>query len=136
MARIRRDGASGRGWHWRGDVAQKFSPFFDGTIGGHQGGAVFVAGHDDLQEDFAAFWRQDLEPHVVDDKEIGIEVFSQQATLTSLGGLEGKLAPQVEHRAVEDQEASLDGFDSDGLSEMAFPHPRAGQQGARRAAGG
>jgi len=53
------DGAGGR------HVAKELSPFLDGTIGGHQGGAVFVAAHDDLQEDFAAFGRQDLEPHVV-----------------------------------------------------------------------
>ena len=69
-----------------GDVAQELSPFFDGTIGSHQGGAVFIATHDDLQEDFAAFGRQDLEPHVVNDKEIGLEVFSQQSALAGLGG--------------------------------------------------
>ena len=62
------DGAGGR------HVAQELSPFFDGTIGGHQGGAVFVAAHDDLQEDFAAFGRQDLKPHVVNDEEIGLEI--------------------------------------------------------------
>jgi hypothetical protein len=105
-----------------GHVAQKFSPFFDGTIGGHQGGAVFIATHNDLQEDLAAFWRQDLEPHVVNDKQIGLEVFSQQAALAGLGSLEGELAHQIEDRAVEHQETGLDGFDSDGLSEMAFAH--------------
>ena len=42
------DGAGGR------DVAKELSPFLDGAVGGHQGGAVFVATHDDLQEDFAA----------------------------------------------------------------------------------
>ena len=111
------DGAGGR------HVAQELSPFLDGTVGGHQGGAVFVAAHDDLQEDFAAFWRQDLEPHVVNDEEIGLEIFSQQAALASLGCLSGKLTHQVEHRAVEHQEAGLDGLDSDGLSQMAFSHP-------------
>jgi hypothetical protein len=125
------DGAGGR------HIAKELSPFLDG-IGGHQGGAVFVAAHDDLQEDFAALGRQDLEPHVinscgaphnstlVDDKEIGLEVFAQQATFASLGGLEGKLAHQVEHRTVEHQETGLDRFDSDGLSEMAFSHPGGG----------
>ena len=88
------------------------------------------------QEDFAAFWRQDLEPHVIDDKEIGLEIFSQQAALARLGGLEGKLAHQVEHRAVEDQEAGFDRFDSDGLSEMAFSYPGRADKGARRAADG
>ena len=63
------DGAGGR------DVASGACPFVDGTIEGHQGGAVFVAAHDDLQEDFAAFWRQDLKSHVVDDEQIGLEIF-------------------------------------------------------------
>jgi hypothetical protein len=49
----------------RRHVAKELSPLFDGTVGSHQGGAVFVATHDDLQEDFAALGRQDLEPHVV-----------------------------------------------------------------------
>jgi hypothetical protein len=73
------DGAGGR------HVAKELSPFFDGTVGGHQGGAVFVAAHDDFQEDFAAFGRQDLESHIVDEQEIGLEIFSQQAALASLG---------------------------------------------------
>ena len=102
------DGAGGR------HVAQELSPFFDGTIGSHQGGAVFIATHDDLQEDFAAFWRQDLESHVINDEEIGLEIFCQQAALADLGCLEGKLAHQVEHRTVEHQEPGLDRFDSDG----------------------
>ena len=97
-----KDGAGGR------HVAKELSPFLDGAVGGHQGGSVFVATHDDLQEDLAAFGRQDLEPHVVDDKEIGLEIFSQQAALASLSRLSGKLAHQVEHRAVEHQETGLD----------------------------
>ena len=85
------DGAGGR------HVAKELSPFFDGTVGGHQGGAVFVAAHDDFQEDFAALGRQDLEPHIVDEQEIGLEIFSQQTALASLDGLQGKLAHKVEH---------------------------------------
>ena len=68
--------------------------------------------HDDLQEDFAAFWRQDVEPPAVDDKQIGLEIFSQQTALASSGGLKGKLAHQVEHRAVEHQETGLDRFEA------------------------
>ncbi len=48
-----------------GDIAEQFAPFFNGTIGGHHGGAVFVATHDDLQEDFAAFWREDFQAHII-----------------------------------------------------------------------
>jgi hypothetical protein len=64
------DGAGGR------HVAKELSPFLDGTVGGHQGGAVFVAAHDDLQEDFAALGWQDLESHIVNEQEIGLEIFS------------------------------------------------------------
>ena len=64
------DGAGGR------HVAKELSPFLDGPVGGHQGGAVFVAAHEYLQEDFAALGRQDLEPHVVNDEQIGLKIFS------------------------------------------------------------
>ena len=103
-------------------VAQELSPFFDGTIGGHQGGAVFIATHDDLQEDFAAFWRQDLEPHVINDEEIGLEIFSQQRLSPAWVASRKARAPgrTLNGRAPE---TGLDRFDSDGLSEMALSHP-------------
>ena len=45
--------------------------------------AVFVTAHDDFQKNFAAFGRKDFEPHVVNDEQIGLEIFVEQ---TSLGG--------------------------------------------------
>ncbi len=70
------DGAGGR------HIAEQLAPFFDGSVGGHHGGTVFVAAHDDLQEDFAAFWRKDFEPHVINDQQIGLKVFIEQTSLT------------------------------------------------------
>ena len=56
------DGAGSR------HIAEQFSPFFDGAIGGHHGGTIFVTTHDELQEDLAAFLGQDFESHVVDNE--------------------------------------------------------------------
>ena len=47
------------------DIAEQFTPFFDGSIRGHHGGSVLVTTHDDFQEDLAAFLRQDFESHIV-----------------------------------------------------------------------
>ena len=41
-----------------GDVVDELTPFFNGAVGGHEGGAVFVTAHDQLQEYFACFgWK-------------------------------------------------------------------------------
>ena len=44
------------GWN----VVDELAPFFNGSVGGHEGGAVFVAAHDQLQEYFACFGWQGL----------------------------------------------------------------------------
>ena len=54
------DGAGSR------HIAEQFTPFFDGSIGGHHGGTILVTAHNEFQEDLAAFLRQDFESHVVD----------------------------------------------------------------------
>src|SRR6266446_10745187 len=35
-----------------GYIAKQFAPFFNGSVRSHHGGAVFVAAHNELQEDF------------------------------------------------------------------------------------
>jgi hypothetical protein len=60
MKQAIKDGAGGR------NVVEEFAPFFDRPIGSHHGGTVFVTAHNDLQEDFTAFLRQDFEAHIVD----------------------------------------------------------------------
>src|SRR5262245_38987072 len=47
------------------DITEEFVTFFDRAIGGHHGRTVLVTTHDNFQQDFAAFLRQDFEPHIV-----------------------------------------------------------------------
>ena len=68
---------------------QELAPFFDGPVAGHDGGAVFVAAHDDFQRIFAAVWAEDFEAHVVDDDQIGLEVLVSRRRCL-LEGLEGQ----------------------------------------------
>ena len=53
----------------------------------------------------------------------GLRYFPNRRLSPAWVASSGKLAHQVEHRAVEHQETGLDRFDSDGLSQMAFSHP-------------
>ena len=69
------------------DIAEQFAPFFDRSIGSHHGGTVLVTAHDDFQEDLAAFLRQDFESHIVNDEQIGLEVFVEQAAFSDLSFL-------------------------------------------------
>lgn len=57
-----------------GDVADEFSPIFQRAIRRHNGGADFVAAHDDFEKIFAAAFGQLLHAHVVDDEQVGLEV--------------------------------------------------------------
>jgi hypothetical protein len=56
MKQAIKDGAGCR------NIVEQFAPFFDGPVGRHHGGAVFITTHNDLQEDFTAFLRQNLRP--------------------------------------------------------------------------
>lgn len=108
------DGAGG------GDVAEELAPFFDGAVGGHEGGAVFVSAHDDFQKDFAAARGEVFEAHVVDDEEVGFEEEALQTGVVDRSGVGGDVACEVKDGAVEDMEPAADGFGSDGLGEVGF----------------
>ena len=110
------DGAGGR------NIVEQFAPFFDRAIGGHQSGAIFITAHDDLQEDFAALNRENFESHVIDDEQVGFEIFGQQAAFTSLGLFGEEFAHEIEDGAVKNEEAGFDGLLTDGLGEMTFTH--------------
>src|SRR6516162_8474181 len=116
------NGAGGR------HIAEQFAPFFDRPVRGHHGGAVFVAAHDDLQEDFAAFWGKDLESHVINDKEVRFEVFIEQAAFPGLRFLGKQLAHQIEDRTVKDDKAGLERFQTDGLDQVTFSDARRAHQ--------
>jgi len=105
-----------------GHVADEFAPFFQGAVGGHQGGAQFVAAHNDLKEVFAAFGRELLDAHIVDYEQVGFEVFAQDALVAGGVFVVAQLIDDVEDGAVEDGFAELDQLISNGLGEVAFAH--------------
>ena len=91
-----------------GHIVEQLAPFLDGAVGGHERGAGFIAAHDDLQEHFPGFGRQDFEPHVIDNQQVGFEVAAQGA-IEFLRGLIGlKFPDHVEDGTVEDLEAGFD----------------------------
>ena len=55
------DGGGGR------HVPNELALLFEGTVGGHEGGAHFVAAHNDLEEVFAGLGRELRNAHVVND---------------------------------------------------------------------
>jgi len=102
----------------------EFPPFLDGAVGGHEGGAVFIAAHDDFQEDLPALGRKGFEPHVIDDEQVGFEVAGEHPGDASFGFLGEEFAHQIEHGAVEHEEPGLDSLGSDGLRDVAFADSR------------
>ena len=59
---------------------------------------------------------------LVDDQEIGLEIAGKEPGFAHLGLFLQKVAHQIEHRAVEDEEPGFDGLCSDGLGQVAFAH--------------
>lgn len=62
------------------------------------------------------------EAHVIDDEQVGLEVFGEHARLARLTFLAKKVAHQVEDRALKHAEARLDRLAADGLGQVAFAH--------------
>lgn len=54
----------------RGDIAEQFSPVFNGTIRCQQGAGAFVTAHDDLQQVLRGRNRQLAHSEVVDDQQL------------------------------------------------------------------
>src|SRR5436190_5212598 len=100
------------------------SPFFNGAVGGHESRAVLVATYDDFQQTLGGFGREVFHSKIVDAQEVWLEKAIQGAF-----GLSGRLvglqiAHQIEHRAIERDEASLDRRVTDGLSQTTLPDAR------------
>ena len=103
-----------------GHVGQQLAPFLQRAVAGHDGGAVFVATHDDFQQVFARVFGQLFEAHVVNDDQIGLEVFAHGAFLLVEGFVFEEVAHQIENGAVEHLKVHLDGLVTDGLGQMGF----------------
>jgi len=107
-----------------GHVAQEFAPLVNRSVAGHDGGAVFVAPHDDFQEILPGMPGQGFESHVVNDDQFGFEVFAHGAFLLAEGFVFQKVPDQVEDGTVEHVEVHLDGFVADGLGQVGFADTR------------
>ena len=103
-----------------GDIVEEFSPFFDWPVGGHEGRSVFIPPHDDLQEHFPGFGRQDFESHVIDLQQVGLQIAGQTAAQFGrrLVGLE--FTDQVKDRTIDDLETCFDEVITNGLKQMTF----------------
>ena len=108
------DGAS------RGHIAEQLAPFFQGPVAGHNGGFVFVAPHDDFQQVFAGVFWQLLEPHVINDNEVRLQVSAEGLVLLVEGFVFHEVAHQIEDGAIEHEEVLTDGLVADGLGQMGF----------------
>jgi hypothetical protein len=103
-----------------GNVTQQLSPFVHRTVGGHDGGAHFVAAQDDFEQQFAAARGQGFESHVVDDEQVGFEIAGEQAVFRRASFAGDQIAHEVEDGAVIDGMAVADGFAPEGLGKVAF----------------
>jgi len=103
-------------------VSDEFTPFFEGSVGGHQGGAHFVAAHNDLEEVFAGLGWELGDAHVIDDKEVAFEVAFHGALMTLVEAVVAEVGQEVEDGAVEHDFSGFDQLMADGLCEMTFTH--------------
>ena len=103
-----------------GHVGKQLAPFLQRAVAGHDGGAVFVATHNDFQEVFAGVFGQLLEAHVVNDDQVGLQVFAHGALLLAERLVFEEVPHQIEDGAIEDVEVHLDGLVTDGLGQMGF----------------
>jgi len=104
-----------------GLVAKELAPLVDGTVGSEDGGAHFVAAHDDFQEVFGGLGAEGFHADVVEDEQVGAQVALEG--FVAFGGLVagvGEVAGEVEDGAVEAGVAGFDGFASESLGEVAF----------------
>ena len=107
-----------------GHIGQELAPFLQRPVAGHDGGLVFVTAHDDLQQIFAGVFGHLLQPHVVNDDEVGLQVSAQRLVLLVESLVLHEVAHQIEDGAVEHQEVLADGLVADGLGQMGFADTR------------
>ena len=91
-------------------------------VTGHDSGAVFVTAHDDFQQVFAGVFGQLLQSHVIDDDEVGFQVFAQR--LSRWLKASSFRNDQIEDGTVEHQKVLTDGLVTNGLGQMGFADAR------------
>jgi hypothetical protein len=120
------DGGGGR------DVADQLAPVLEGPIGSHEGGPVFVAAHDDLEQVLSGVLGQLLESHVVDDQEIGLEVVAQEPVFLIEGLVLQEVADEIEDGGISHEQVALDGLVADRLGEVGLAEAQAARGRGRR----
>jgi hypothetical protein len=108
------DGAGG------GNVLEQLAPVFERAVAGHDGGAGFVAAHDDFQEVLAGVFGELLEAHVIDDEQIGFEILTQPAVALGERFFGEEIGDQIEDRPIAHEEALLDRFVADRLRQVGL----------------
>jgi len=103
-----------------GHVAEQLAPFLQWPVAGHDSGTVFVTAHNDFQQILAGVFGQLFEAHVVNDDQIGLQVFAQGFVLLIKGFVLHEVPDQIEDGTVKHQEVYLDGLVTDGLGQMGF----------------
>ena len=102
------------------DVAQKLAPFLQWPVAGHDRGPVFIPAHDHFKKMFAGVLGQLLQPKIVNNQKLRVEVTPQGSVLLAKGFVFHKVAHQIEDGTVEHLEVHFDGFIPNCLSEMCF----------------
>ena len=92
----------------RRHVFDELAPFLQRPVGGHQSGAHFVASRDDLEQVFAGLGRKLGDAHVVDDKEVALEVALHGALVLAVEAVVAEVGQDVEDRAIEHSFACFD----------------------------
>lgn len=91
------------------DICNELAPFFDGTVGGHEGGTFLMSAHDDLEEELSRFGRKDFKSHVIDEQEVWLEIASQDSVMAHVFIFE-EISDDIEDGAVEDEFSLMDGL--------------------------
>ena len=84
-----------------GHVGEELAPFFQGPIARHDGRTVLVAAHHHFQQVFAGMFGQLFEAHVINDDQIGLQVFPQGIILLIKGFVLHEVPDQIEDGTVE-----------------------------------
>jgi len=111
-----------------GHVAQQLAPFLQWAVAGHDGGAVFVTAHDDLQQILPGVFGQRFQPHVINNDQIRLQISAKRFVLLVERLILHEIPNQIEDGTVKHQEVLADGLIADGLGQMCFADARRTQE--------